>query len=232
MRVVATGRVHPERADVRFTPVTWLREGGDRITVCCDASQIAVVADFQARIDYVTALITVKQVVDAVVSALALALGTGYWVELIQLLEEDGSAHVFGVRPGNLSFEPSDPVFHAAAELSKKDIFFRFALRDYAAAMRETLDCAFFCYRAIEAIEGSFAAATGQDGWSIMHATLGTTRDRIEQVVKVFADPVRHGNWFSLRPTTSGQRNEMLQVTREVLARYLDHKRDAAQQLR
>lgn len=221
MRVIATGRVHPERASVWFQPITWERDGGDRVTVSCDASQLVITAQLAAVTDHVAAYIAVEQVADAVVSALGFAVGTGYWVELIQVIDEEERTHVFGVRPGNLHFEPSNPVFGSAAELTKKDVFFRMALRDYATAMRETLDCAFFCYRAIEAIEAAFAAKTGGDGWTAMHAALGTTREQIEQVVKSYADPVRHGDWYALRPTTSAERNEMLLVTRDVLSRYL-----------
>jgi len=97
------------------------------------------------------------------------------------------------------------------------------ALRDYARAIREVMHCAFLCYRAIEAIKSSFAATTGRDGWADMHTALGTSRQTIEAVVKDFADQVRHGNWFSFRPTTSAQRNEMLLLTRDILDRYLRH---------
>ena len=221
MRYVIIGRIHPERADVSFAPHTWERDTGESVTVGCESSQVVVQANLPSVEDYVTAFITAEQVVQAVVSAFGFALGTGYSVELIQVLEEEGRAHVFGVRPGNLDFTPWQPVFAAASELSKKDVFFRMALRDYARGIRETMDCAFFCYRAIEALKSAFAAKTGRDGWTEMHAALGTSRQRIEAAIKEFADPVRHGNWFSLKPTTSSQRNEMLLLTRDALDRYL-----------
>lgn len=221
MRYVMTGRIQPERADVSFPPHTWERDTGESVTVGCESSQVVVRANLPGIADHVTAFITAEQVVQAVVSAFGFALGTGYSVELIQVLEEEGRTHVFGVRPGNLDFAPWQPIFTAAAELCKKDVFFRMALRDYARAIRETMNCAFFCYRAIEALKSAFAAKTAQEGWTEMHAALGTSRRQIEAVVKEFADPVRHGNWFSLKPTTSGQRNEMLLVTRDALDRYL-----------
>jgi hypothetical protein len=54
-----------------------------------------------------------------------------------------------------------------------------------------------------------------------MHETLGTTRHEIEAIIKDYADPVRHGHWSAFKPTTAADRNKMLQLTREILARYL-----------
>jgi hypothetical protein len=59
---------------------------------------------------------------------------------------------VFGARPGNLHFEPSDLVLVAAANFAAKDLFFRLALRDYARAITDVMDCALYCYRAIESV--------------------------------------------------------------------------------
>jgi hypothetical protein len=228
MRYIMTGRIHPERADVSFWPQTWERDGGESISVGCESSQIVVRPNLPGVDDHVTAFVTADQVVQAVVSAFSFALGTGYAAELVQVLENGAASHVFGVRPGNLHFEPWQPMFTSAGELSRRDVFFRMALRDYARAIREVMDCAFLCYRGIEAIKSSFAATTGREGWADMHATLGTSRQQIEAIVKVFADPVRHGNWFSFRTTTSAQRNEMLLLTRDILSRYLRHAAESA----
>ena len=43
-RFIASGRVHPERADVRFIPVE-LRDSKGNITVSCDASQLTIVVE-------------------------------------------------------------------------------------------------------------------------------------------------------------------------------------------
>jgi hypothetical protein len=106
MRYVMSGRVHPERADVSFSPQTWERASGESVTVSCESSQIAVHANLVGVDDHVDAFIVADQVVQAVVSAFGFALGTGYAVELVQVVEERGTAHVFGVRPGNLGFAP------------------------------------------------------------------------------------------------------------------------------
>ena len=52
-----------------------------------------------------------EQVAHAVVGALGFSLGLGYSVELIRVMEEDGTSHIFGVSPpheegATLMFEP------------------------------------------------------------------------------------------------------------------------------
>jgi hypothetical protein len=224
MKYVIFGRILPERADVWFTPQVWRSQTGDSITISCDASQLSINADLPSVGSYVDAFIMAEQVAQSVVSALGFALGTGYSVELVQVVTETGDPHTFGLRPGNLQFDSHNPVFLQAAELAKKDVFFRLALRDYVRAIGQTMDCAHYCYRAIEAIKSAFEADAQGDGWLKMHNTLGTTRDEIETAVKNYADPVRHGNWAAFKSTTAAERNKMLQVTRGILARYLKWK--------
>ena len=228
MRYVVTGRVHPERANVSISPCSWTHPDGGEVVVRCESSQLTVTLD-DPRIDgHVSAFVTAEHVAQAVVSALGFSLATGYSVELIQVLEESGAVHVFGVRTPELMFEPHGPVFAAAAELSKRDLFFRMALADYARAFRDSLACAAYCYRAIEAIKSAFGPGDDSRLWPKMHDALGTDRENIDRAVKPFADPVRHGNWSELPPTHSAQRAEMLRITRDVLARYLSFRRPSA----
>jgi hypothetical protein len=60
-----------------------------------------------------------------------------------------------------------------------------------------------------------------------MHSALSTDESAIRQTLKVHADPIRHGDWLAFEPTTAPERNERLQVTRDVLLKYLDWKRAA-----
>ncbi len=222
MRYVATGRVHPERADVRFSPIQLKTQDGGGVSISCDSSQVTVVIDSVPAVDgFVSAFIMAKSMATMVTTALGFSLGTGYSVEVIQVLEEDGKSHVLGTRPGNLHFEPSLPVFGSAFQASAKDIFLRYALQDYVRALSGQDECAFLCYRSIEAIASSFDTRDKGRGWAAMHAALGTQRTEVDSVVKDFADPIRHGNWTSMRTTTSAQRNAMLVLTRDLLNKYL-----------
>src|SRR5438552_10567122 len=106
MRYMVTGRVHPERANVCITPCSWTHRDGGEVVVRCEASQLTVTLN-DSRIDgHVTAFVTAEHVAQAVVSALGFSLATGYTVELIQVLEEAGEVHVFGVRTPELMFQP------------------------------------------------------------------------------------------------------------------------------
>src|SRR5687767_6900817 len=124
MRYTVTGRVHPERADVRIAPYAWTHPDGHEVVISCEASQLTVHLN-NTRIDgHISAFVTAEHVAQAVVSALGFSMATGYTVELIQVVEESGAIHVFGVRVPDLMFEPHGPVLAAAAELSKRDLFF------------------------------------------------------------------------------------------------------------
>lgn len=225
-RYVSTGRVHPERADINFTSIEIGLGGVGKAQVHCDSSQLTVVieGDFDG---FIAAHLTAEQLASMVVDALGMFVGTGYSVELIQTVEDDGTPHVFGARPHGPNGETlaiSDEAFFGRVlQLSTSDIYFRFATADYIRAITNTRDCATYCYRAIESIKSALAFKSGIDSWQPMHETLGTNRETIDRVVKRFADPVRHGNWIELPSTTGAQRFEMLKLTHDILLSYLKH---------
>jgi hypothetical protein len=233
MRYVVTGRVHPERANISFSRIEWQIQGDGRAIASCDASQITVVLEFQSIDGWTSAFIAAEQLAHIMVCSLGFSLGSGYSVELIQVTEEDGTPHVFGVRPKGsapdqtLGFEPYGPVLNRAFQLANRNIFFRLALRDYLRAINDMADCATYCFRAIESIKSSFVSKTGVDRWDDMHRALGTDRASITATVKDFAVPIRHGNWVNAKSTDGVTRWKMLQLTRDILIKYLDHENPA-----
>lgn len=228
MRYVITGRVHPERADVSFSRIEMGLPEGGRAVLSCTSSQVTVALDFPDLDGWITAMVRAEDVASIVVGALGFSLGTGYSLELIQVTEQDGTPHVLGARPpnpkgaGDLAFRPHNDIFNRTLSLAAKDVFFRLAVRDYVRAINEIGDCASYCYRAVESIKSAFVFKTGNDRWDDMHATLGTHRASIKATIKDYADPVRHGNWISARPTDKIIRWHMLEMTRKVLIKYLD----------
>jgi hypothetical protein len=234
MKYICTGRVHPERADISFSRVAMNFQGGGSAVASCDASQLTVILDSPNVDGWIAAQIMADDVANIIVGSLGFSLGSGYSVELLQVTEEDGTPHVFGVRPQGetpgqtLGFSPHLPAFNRALRLSGRDVFFRLALRDYLRAITDVTDCATYCYRAMEGIKSSFVFKSGIDRWDEMHAALGTDRDSITKTVKQYADAVRHGNWVSAKPTTKFDRWKMLSLTRDVLTKYLDHAEPAA----
>ncbi len=121
MRYVATGRIHPERGDIRFSPIEWKIPEHGRAVAQSDSSQVTILLDLTSIDGFVTAYIAAEHFAHIVVGALGFSLGSGYSVELIQVTEEDGTPHVFGVRPTGdtpaetLGFEPHGPVFNRAS---------------------------------------------------------------------------------------------------------------------
>lgn len=229
MRYVATGRVHPERADIRFGPVEWQMPEHGRVVAQCDSSQVTVLLDLMSIDGFITAYIAAEHFAHIVVGALGFSLGSGYAVELIQVTEEDGTPHVFGVRPTGtastetLGFDPYGPVFNRAFVQANRDLFFRLALRDYLRAINDTTDCATYCFRVVESLKSAFAFKTGKDTWQSLHDALGTERAIIDNTIKAYADPVRHGNWVNAKPTDGPTRWKMLLLTRDILLKYLEH---------
>src|SRR5260370_34289872 len=149
MRFTAVGRVHPERADVNIERKVWFPTTGGQVALCCEASQLCISGELPDINDHVTAFIVAKSSAQIAVSAHGFALGTGYSVEIVQLIDDSGKSWVFGVRPGNLNFSPWQDVFNLSANLAKQDFFFRFALQDYCQAISSEIDCASYCYHAI-----------------------------------------------------------------------------------
>jgi hypothetical protein len=229
MRYICTGRVHPERAAVSFSRIELGLADGSKVVASCDSSQLTVLLDSPSLDGWIAAQIMADDMANVVIGALGFSLGSGYSVELVQVTEEDGTAHVFGVRPSGdtsestLAFEPMVEVFNRALRLAGRDVFFRLALRDYRRAITDVTDCATYCYRAIEGMKGAFVFRTGKDQWTDMHSALGTDRVTIESTVKAFADPVRHGNWLNAKHTNKFQRWEMLCLTKDILLKYLNY---------
>lgn len=228
MKYICTGHVHPERADVSFGRIELGLQAG-RAVASCASSQVTVVLDSESIDGWIAAQIVATDVAGMIVGALGFALGSGYSVEILQVTEEDGTPHVFGVRPRGgddgttLAFDPHLPAFNRAIRLSARDVFFRLALRDYLRAITVVTDCATYCYRAIEGIKSAFVFKTGVDRWDDMHSALGTDRHAITNTVKNYADAVRHGDWVNAKTTNKHERWAMLSLTREILLKYMEH---------
>lgn len=233
MRYICTGRVHPERADISFGRIEWQIPDDGRVVAQCEASQISILLELSSIDSWITACIAAEHFAHIVVGALGFSLGSDYSVEVIQVTEEDGSSHVFGVRPTGdtpdqtLGFQPHGPVFTRALSLANRDLFFRLALRDFLRAINDTTDCATYCYRAIESIKSAFVFKTDVDRWQDLHDALGTDRASIKRTVKDYADPLRHGNWVAAKQTDGATRWKMLLLTRNILLKYLEREEPA-----
>ncbi len=207
---------------------TFPSPGGGTATASCDASQITIVLSDVPDIDgHLTAMVRAIDIANMVVSSLGFALGCGYSVELVQVTDENGTPHVYGVQPKDangttLGFEETNQVFGLAVQLAGGHPGVRSALRDYTAAIADPYFVAFYCYRAVEAIQASFARQPDGSGWEEMHQALGTNKESIEEILKDHADPLRHGKLAQMKPTTAQQRFEMLDFTGNILTRYLD----------
>lgn len=221
MRFLASGRVHPERAETVFEEVKGSC-GSGAFAIKCDASQLSLALDLPDGWSTAQARLVAQHYATMFVTALGFSNGSGYSAEIIQIFRDSGTADVFGVRPisedrAGLGFEQQTEVFTRAVLLAAENIFFRLALRDYARAITEVEDCASYCYRTVEAIKSAFG------GWAQMHAVLETDRETIDECITRYAAPVRHGNWVATVPAEGRVRWEMLFLTRNILAAYMNY---------
>ena len=99
MKYLVVGRVHPERASVSFDRVELRLQGGGTAVTHCDSSQITVALDVPEIDGWISANIMAGDVANILIGSLGFSLGSGYSVEVVQVSEEDGTPHVFGVRP-------------------------------------------------------------------------------------------------------------------------------------
>lgn len=231
MKFVISGVVLPERANVSHSILRGNLGDGSKFTFSCDASIWTITLDSTTIDGYVAALIIAKDLARTIISTLGFQLGCGYTVEARQVTLEDGTSVVFGVQPldehgASLRVTQAEVDGDVIRTLMSKNTQFRMAVFDYLAAMVEVSECGFLCYRAIESIckavsiDQQLSNDAKSSKWELMHRVLGTQRDEIDQIVKDFATPVRHGDWQTQKPSTSVQRLNMLRLTRDVLVRY------------
>lgn len=215
---IITGKVHPERASVSFEEVHLSDSKGLwKIRIKCDASQITSVLDWD-KDDPEGARATVEQFAQMVASSLGFSLNCGYAVEIVTVHQvgEFNNGYVFGVSAPLEKESNHIASFNDSLHFSVQNVFYRLALRDFMRAITDQMDCGFYCYRAIESVSKHFACEK-KEGWVEMNKALGTTKEDITAKVKVFADPVRHGNWAEAKPLSTNQRREILEYTKDVL---------------
>lgn len=256
MKYFITGRVLPERDTINISPVEFSLDGGGTALVSCNVSQITIVLDVPHLNEWLSAYKKAIDLAIIFIGALGFTHGAGFSTELVQVIEDNGTAHVVGhVRPAfildqnnpdpqTLGFNVNDPAFfplyNRAAHLSSRDIPFRLALQDYLQAVTSStmtgLYCATSCYRAIESIKSSCGSKAGleptdkkydEKAWDTMHKALGTNKEDIESKIKDFADQTRHGNWSKAKVPDTLQSWEMLYLTQDILLKYLDYSEPA-----
>ncbi|MBB1331166.1 hypothetical protein H5087_17600 [Pseudoalteromonas sp. SR43-7] len=222
MKYFISGKVLPERAAVQFSEIAMDMKQHGYLKITCDAGQLNAIFDTPIK-DIVSAKLTVEHNAQMIVSALGFSLNCGYSVEIINVFgsDEQDQAVVFGVKADTKNEFEQTKVFNDSLHFSVKNVYFRMALRDYMRAITDTMDCAFYCYRALEAITKSYNTGQGSQGWLDLHKDLGTNREDVDTKITNFASPVRHGRWAEVKSTTSKERMEMLSYTQSVLLKFL-----------
>lgn len=225
MKYVAAGRVHPERVGVHIPKTIWEREKGS-ISFECAASQILVMIDDPRVDNHWSAKYSAEHVSGIFISVLGFVIGCSYAVEITQVVDDEGILLVPSVQMPELVVATNNidigTKIDSFSELARKDISFRFALKDYVAAIGNVVEGAFLCYRAIESLSKALSPGlTDGAGWKSLHKALVTDKASIDKYVTNYAKPIRHGSWVELAPMNQDQRVEMLSFTRELIEKYI-----------
>ena len=219
------GRVLPERTNVYISYIRKEIPDIGTITFMCDSSQIIMSIDTQ--IDKLSAYLLCKHHATIIVSSLGFVKGCSYSIELISITDENLDSTFIGVQTPELEEIPNNPLFSDVLNFSYRDIFFRFAIMDYTKSFSTEIELPFLCYRAIESIKSRFLINLREqnkdsretEAWDLMHNSLNTNKEEIMEVKK-FSDPIRHGNYYTLIPTNSNQRFQILSITKNIILKY------------
>jgi hypothetical protein len=221
MKFIAVGRVHPERASVFFPQFTQSNETAT-IKLFCWSGQIAIHIDDPRITDSAIAKVASEHFGQAFVSAIGLQFGGGFTVEITQLLLDfDGAVQVIGASDDRYALEEGSDFYALATKLSFRDPIFRFALLDYTRALIDTMGSPYLCYRALESLSKAIGKGKNDSNWKRLHEALGTTEQEVKDIVKTYADPIRHGNWSEIAHMTWEHHLVMMKYTRDVIVKYM-----------
>ncbi|MBX9671109.1 MAG: hypothetical protein K2X93_26200 [Candidatus Obscuribacterales bacterium] len=210
-RVVLTGRVYPERANVSISMPGWRCHFIDtgagvsgQLTTEISLCQISAIYYAEAP---VSELLPLKNAVEDAIRTqldiLGFVLGIGYDAEITQAILLDGHKQVVigvGIEALDRYSKHDFDGIIALFSVEESD-FLRRSLADLREAIKSPKDTGEFCYRAIETIRKYFVKANLLDdskredsnkSWKFLREELNVARERIDEISKFAVDP-RHG---------------------------------------
>jgi len=126
-------------------------------------------------------------------SVIGFVEGASYSTRISTIEDSTGCIRELGPKPRfwpdgeDLGIENAQAFAGATAALFTND-HFRRALYDYVTALNFIPDSPFFLYRALDTLRKHFA-----DDWDKMNQSLGTEKSKTEELLKLHADQIRHG---------------------------------------
>ncbi len=232
------GRIHPERFPLNFGPIPdWTSRAldlcyriGFRIV---NGQVIATVAVDEGHVDEAT-MPTLRNLVEndiRVATDLAgFQWGGSFDVDISSAVSDEGTTVVFGStipilthkRQGQSNSVESGLFFDAVNSIPA-----RMVLANFRQAIRNPVDTAFFCYRAIEAMmqdvktpdERGKRLSNSQEGvvWERLRNFLHIDRTALN-AIKAHANDPRHGRVSQI---TDAERAKVFTLTDDIIRRYL-----------
>jgi len=229
------GRIHPERAAVRMEDAVRLQHRGlyDEIDMelFIHGSHVLVDVDAPEEVDNLATLRNaVQSSVSSVTDPLAFILGQHVDVEVFACITPSGYKRVFGVKHDYIS-DKIDQEKEIRNWFSKimnayqtgASPFIQRCFTDFRLAMNHPEDTGFYCYRAVESLRQFFKDGSNSDddeSWEELRGAISFDRDTIEEDIKAYADPRRHGEPFSI---TGEERQLVLETTWEIIREFIEY---------
>ena len=192
-----------------------------RVSIQLSQISVAVVSEKEIYPDeYETLRNFTYDLVSVTLDVLGYWLGCGYDCDITSLINSDNSHHVvFGVGLTVLEDKDNRPKdYNGIIKLFNKGTEFeqqlKIALFNFKLAIRTAADTPFYCYRAIEALQGAFS------GWDEFNSNLKNDNSWILEMKKKHADIQRHGKSTSI---FAEERQEILKNTQLIIDKFIQH---------
>jgi len=228
------GKAHPERClvsigELRIEIKNTEGEINGELVFYISLSQIVAVFSCDKQVEnYLTLKNSVENLIRTAVDALGYTLACGYDIEIVDMIDSLGNAPiVFGVvipaivssaKDAGVTFLNIIDVFKDA-----RGKYLMRCLADLREAIRVPGDTGFFCYRGIESLRQFFihqeVAKDDKTSWEMLRTELNVDRSDLDEI-KVFADPLRHGDFVAI---SDAERAKVFRLTWSIVNKFVKY---------
>lgn len=228
------GTVRPPRAQITVDPFSVVAVDDDTgytdFTFSIANNEIACWAQSQFEWNIDRLKNVVRHILEAKFSMFGFVFGNGYEIEIDAVLTPNLDTHrVYGIDVAALRHQGSLDEAYAEVDRLGKIVQQEFgalvtrSLIDFSSALKDPIDAAFYCYRAIEGLCNHNAFRLGMDErskkaskWEEFRKIVNVDRDLIDQI-KADADPLRHNSVGTFTHTVN---EHQLKIAKNIMSAY------------
>jgi len=237
---ILKGIVLPERAQITIFPIkqicidrTTNKKFEIKLNINLNQITFWVNTDFEWELYYLKNM--AESHISNILAIVGFINGCAYNIEITQVINEEKSLDfVYGIDipciwERNKNVEINDKLNSLFSKISNSginSIYLSRCFTDLIMGMKHPNDTGFYCYRAIESLrqycKNKFNIEKESEQWRKLSEITSYDKEHI-QVVKKFADPVRHGDILSI---TDSDRVEIFMRTWDIVEAFLEKFQD------